>query len=282
MKHIYFFALFFTLSACMEEIPYESSNIAPKIVLYSAISQDSTISVLLRSSKSIDDTTLPNLNDARVFLYIDDIFEEELTFDSAGIYTSTIKGEVGQKYKIIAEHDDFKTITATTEILPKPIINSHEFIYNCGNMPSGENASKVTINISDISNQDNYYFLNTILLSNKFMVFSQAQDPALLGEKEMFLRYIFTDNLFKNSDYNIILLLEDSYEDTLNYYFNFQTITEDFYKFQNSYIDYYYAYNNNYFDFNTEPTEVYSNVENGYGIFYSYNQTTYIITYIKQ
>lgn len=268
------------LSSCYKEVPIDFENISPKLALSGEITEDSIISVYITASKFVADTNMYYINDAIVNLYSDGVFSEQLQLDSLGWYSSVLKAKVGIEYKVEVKHYNYENIFAKTTIPEKPIIDTCEFFYDFGPFTEGYDGSKITISLSDIQNQDNFYYIKGIFLNGMFITLSKPLDAVLLSEKELINGYLFTDNLFKNTQHDLVLHISRANRDTFFYDIKIQTVTEDFYKFYNSWTDYQYARYNNYFDFNTEPIEVYSNVQNGYGIFYGYNEKKYTISYI--
>ncbi len=278
---IFIFSVVFLLS-CYEEIPYDKTVIKPKLVIYSAITRDSIISVQISRTKFIGDTSNVYLNDAKVDLYINNEYKERLVLDSAGIYKSTIKAQQGNLYKIEVMCPGFRTITASTYIPDKVQIDTCIFDYNFGVDQIGNNVSRLSLTITDIQDQHNYYYIPGIFDENGNRLMSETVDPIILSEKQSFADYIFTDNLFQNSKHTFSFTIGQMYKDTVILSIEIQVVTEEFYKYFNTLADYKTTYiNNNYFNSNTEPPELYSNVNNGYGIFYGYNQSSYKLMYIK-
>ncbi len=265
----------------MEEVEIDQQEFSPKLVLYGAITEDSLISVKVSESKYITDTSSCFLPDATVKLYEENNYLEDLQYDSAGIFKSNVVAKQGTKYTIEVQYPDLETIRAETQIPPKPVINEISFQYSYGTMSYGEPASKLVVSVQDIPNQENYYLLSFKERNNNF-VFSEPLNPINLSEKKMILYYVFSDKLFENSTADLSFAIQQSFEDTIIYNVVLQTVTKDYYLYNNSLLDYGISSQDNYFDFNTEYPQLYSNVENGYGIFYGYNQTEDSLTYIVE
>jgi len=279
---IFLFGIFFIVS-CYEEIPFDTTVTKPKLVLYSAITNDSIITVQVEKTKFIGDTNKTFLNDAKVNLYINGVYSETLILDSAGVYKSIIKAQQGNLYKIEVIHDNYRTISASTYIPNKPQIDTCVFVYDFGVDRNGNNISKLSFTITDIPNEENYYYISGILNEKGEHLMSETIDPIILSEKQSYGDYIFTDKLFQNGSHIFSFTTNQMYQDTNIFKIELQSVTLDFYRYFNTLADYKTTYiNNNYFNSNAEPPELYSNIENGYGIFYGYNQTTYKLIYIKK
>ncbi len=279
MKRIIFILTILCLFSCYEEIPFDYENTEPKLVLYGALTQDSIIRVEVNSSQIIDDTSSCHITDATVNLYINNEFAEKLTHDSAGIYISTTIAELSKTYKIEVIHKGFKTITATTIIPKKPIIDSCNYLFDFGSTQYGNKTSKIDVYMLDIQNISNYYYIPNILLNDTFFLSCKALDAVLLSEKDLISKFVFTDDLFENSNHKLEIEIEQPRRDSFDLYLKIQTVTEDFYKYKLNSFDYYYSQNNSYFDYNTEPIEIHTNVNNGFGLLYGYNQKIIIITH---
>jgi hypothetical protein len=275
------FLLILLVSSCYEKVSFNDSDFSPKLVLYGALTQESLIKVKVEVLQKITDTTSAYVPDAKVDLYVDNAFKEQMKYDSAGIFKSDIVAKQGFKYKIIASYKELPTISAETFIPSVPKIKNIRLVYNAGYLADGEAASKLIISMKDIDNEDNYYFLSQIKDSIFILVNTVAVDPVLLSGKHFYSDFLFTDKLFKNRSANLTLLIEQTQLDTNYYNFVLKNLTEDGYKYQSSLFDYYiYNSNNNYFDLNLEPPTIYSNVKNGYGIFYGYNEKKDTLIYI--
>ncbi len=270
------------LSSCVYEIPIIPEQAKPKLVLNGGITTDTIISVFLGSSQFITDTTPSYINDATIELYQNNNFIEFLKLDSNGIYKSTIEPNTNDTYTLIAYCKNYDTIKASTRIPQKLKINYCNFQYNAGNFFDGTEASKLTINITDNSAVPNFYYINDgIKLENKYSLYLKSLDAVGLSGKRYSNHFIFSDELFSLSSANLVFLISKTdNRDTLSYSIKISTISQSYYLFLNSMFDYLSARESNFFDNNTEPAQVYSNVENGYGIFYGYNTATYNYTYI--
>ncbi len=279
---IFFLSLFLFSYSCMEEIPYQKESFTPKLVLNGGITRDSLISIQLTSTQDVEDTSLKIVKNATVELFINNNFAGNLKYDSNGIYTSTVRAELGKTYKIKAYCDNYDTISASTEIPEKLQINNCSLVYNYGVFFDGEPSSKLTVNITDRDEKHNFYYINHFLLNDSFFMFISPIDPASLAGTHDGESVIFNDQQFKSSSYNLVFSISRADRDTFFYSIIINTISESYYRFLISIFDYIDANNNNYFKNNTESPEVYSNVKNGYGVFYGYNRTIKFFHYKKQ
>jgi hypothetical protein len=98
-------------------------NHEPKPCLNCILNPEKTIEATLSLSRNIGDTSsfIP-INNAIVELYENDVFLSRLSFSSNGKYALNKKPEVGKQYKILVTIEGFKTLTATTKIPQAPEI----------------------------------------------------------------------------------------------------------------------------------------------------------------
>lgn len=103
------------LQSCHKELDYEDLDFKPKIVLNGIIYQDSIIEVNVARTKSIIEHSevLPFLDNAEVRLFENDVYIEDLSYDSLGMYRSTVTAKANTSYRLEAKTDEIETASAS-------------------------------------------------------------------------------------------------------------------------------------------------------------------------
>lgn len=113
-KYILLLMLSLVLFSCRKELDYDDLGFKPQMVLNGLIYQDSLIVINVSRTQSIleNNKIFPFLDNAEVQLYENDIYIEDLVFDSIGYYHSTIRSKANTNYRIEAKTDEIETATA--------------------------------------------------------------------------------------------------------------------------------------------------------------------------
>jgi hypothetical protein len=100
--------------SCDKELDYKDLDFKPQIVLNGLIYQDSIVGINVARTKSILelDSVLPFLENAGVKLYENNVFVEDLIYDSLGMYHSTTRTKANTSYRIEATANGMETATA--------------------------------------------------------------------------------------------------------------------------------------------------------------------------
>lgn len=107
--------LVFSIQSCHKELDYEDLDFEPKIVMNGLIYQDSIIEVNVSRTKSIIEHSeiLPFLDNAEVKLFENDVYIEDLSYDSLGNYHSTVTAKANTHYRLEAKTDEIETAIAS-------------------------------------------------------------------------------------------------------------------------------------------------------------------------
>lgn len=115
------------LTSCITDIDLDYLKPAPKLVLNSIAKANEPIAATVsRTWFYTEENPNVTLKDARVDLYVNDTFREQLTwregdvgYNSTGFYLSTYRPVVGERVKLIANAPDFKEAGFETTV-PDP------------------------------------------------------------------------------------------------------------------------------------------------------------------
>ncbi len=276
--------------SCEKELKLNEELTKPKIVVNSFYSANDTLRVHLSESKSIlqnDYIPLPNIEDATVKLFSNGTEIGTLTHQYFGHYTLNSPFPIaGQPYELEVTHaklDDVKS----ESICPKAI----EII--AMDTSRIQNNFKLKLTIEDDVNATNYYsikIMNTFITTNEispgvFQIDTLVQDSWICTkdinaetssdptvescQNELF----FNDTNFNGEVYDFNVYM-DIYQ-TTKLIVVIKSINEDLFKYNKS-LQLYQETNGNPFG---EPVQVFTNIENGIGIFSGYSETTKVIEF---
>lgn len=114
LANIIFITSILLIISCAKELDYNDLNFKRQLVLNSLIYQDSLIRINVSTTKSVllADSVLTFLDNAEVRLYADDVFIENLQYDSLGMYHSTTIARENMNYTVEASAQGLTTATA--------------------------------------------------------------------------------------------------------------------------------------------------------------------------
>ncbi|MBK7173613.1 MAG: DUF4249 domain-containing protein [Bacteroidales bacterium] len=293
MKAIFPIIIFFLLfigcekTEKIENFPKTASRIALDCIMI----PDSGISVILYKSLSILDNA-PNkaLTQATLELYKDGslLATQVGANQSNSYYFPDIKPEAGHQYKLVARHNGYETVTAVSDIPLAAEIkklsttvhdtSSWEWTYGIRYFFS---KGKLLLDLKDAPETGNYYKLSMYMLDtsysfneygdtvgiyiykNSLQNFgNEATNPLIeFTEGES---YYFSDQYVNGQEFSIELPITYSGDTPgVDIFVELSTLSKDYFLFRKSLIKYNESQNNPF----SEPIKIYTNIENGYGIF---------------
>ena len=286
------------LSSCEKIIDISISDKSRKIVVNAILNPDSLVSVQLTQSKSVlEDNSLIFLEDAEVKLFEADQYVgtlEYLGFAKYGLPDFYPQREIS--YRIEVNHP------VLTSVEPEITLPSSVPILDVGVAMSfddyGNDNYKLIIKISDPPGVDNFYALSIAVTSRVFdwesgeltdstetdlLYFQEISDgdpPVGGGLVNQNLNYFIdnmlfvSDNLFDGKDHEFSLVIEylmiSPGVDSVMMDIRLDHIDPSYYHYAVSKQKYYHAHGNPF----SEPVQVYSNIENGFGLLSAYSRTS--------
>ncbi len=288
--------LFFLLSvsliyiSCEKVIPFEGDVNTPKLVINSVFESDSTFKVHVSSSRSVIDTSsFENIVDAVVTIKDGNgNVIEVLNHVVNGFYKGLVLPEENTTYILEVNHPNYAKITAS-DSLPSPIIiNSVDTSTILD--PINGNRLRISMNFDDPENNQNYYLLETYSVNEYLIVENLDTIEYELDTTKQFM--VLTDEVFQNGGspwrdqglFNDLLFngqnktleieipnenwsgSEDGYDwsyKTLTLRLYLHNITISYYYYRTS-LELFQNASGNPF---AQPVQVYSNIENGFGVF---------------
>ena len=287
MKKLIFLALAAVLfCGCEKEIPLDQEEVKPKIVVNAVFHGNDTIWIHISESRNIlYEGNLPSIINANAqLLDANDNIIDNFTHAGEGYYYIAnyllIEGEI---YKINISAPDFPTVFATSSI------PSQLYIEQVDTIRKGDNMY-YEIQFTDNPNQINYYELEVSKLTSwyePFIMDSIYSYETWCCTKEVFIQngnaasdgvkclesLMFTDNSFNGQTKTITAYRNIEQEDSTIIIINLKSLTEDFYKYRLSRSKYQEMQGSPF----AQPVQVYSNINNGLGIFGSYASSQYTL-----
>jgi hypothetical protein len=278
-----------------------------KLVVNSYFSADSSWAIQVSKSLSVlDNADLQMVNNASI-----DIFKNDELIDTIrgagteGWYHSDLLPEAGKHYSINVTTPDFSNIISAEDIAPEPVpiskvsftLKDSSFYYSHHQGFIGEEyfspvygrvEGTFNITISDPAATENYYQLSlhsynpyydyedsTIAYTEKRQISFTTNDP-VAGDDDSNDAYrsdlLFSDDFFNGQNYQLKITIMD-WDATLDkeYIIELLSLNKAGYLYRRSVED----YRNSKGDPFSEPVLIYSNIENGFGIFAGYAVDTY-------
>ncbi|PID67519.1 MAG: hypothetical protein CR968_06255 [Flavobacteriia bacterium] len=278
MKKILLIAVLMTLVSCNDffefsvpiEVEPHESKIAPGALLGNMVNNENQNNIYVSRSKgALDNTNTPlYLSDATVTLTSgNDVFIYTESQDHPGLYTpeDEIVFTAGQQYELTVEKSGFQTVFASQTFPAQvPIISAtydNEFL---------------KVKFKDTAQQQDYYAVEM------FRITPSGTAPCdlkpfgsnTINSSTNYARLLFSDETFDGNNYEFKARFEtQGNNDGTQYIVYLHHITADYYKYDKA-LGMNNDVGNNPF---AEPVIMYTNIEQGYGIFGMSNTSEFMI-----
>ncbi len=273
---------FLTLLSCREKVNWQFPEFEPTPTINSIIVNGSRIAVHVSYAEKFAASPLTLVEDATVNLFINNLYAETLTYQGNGYYFSNQIAEPDVEYKCEVTVPTFPLISCTT-IIPKPQnIIRVEHINKAGVNEEGATYPAVKVTIGNNSNENLYFELLIKLVKGDYIRRAEIVniiDPVLLHEG-------LPLTIFSNE-----LIVDNSYEMTVNYttgsygcspqtgcqtklypfIVELRTVNFDYYQFVKQLYLYELGRYPSIIGGVVSAFPLYSNIENGFGIFAGYS-----------
>lgn len=288
------------ISACHKEIEVDFPDMDEKLVIYSLFCPDSVFSVFIAKTTSFDDSIQMFVDNSTCKLFANNEFLFEFLNQDSGYYIAPnqYKPIPGINYKIEVLHPKLPTITAEDKI-PEycPVISELSIIDSAKMNNEAHYFSELFFNLTDNPEQSNFYEIETLIREDSVVGCIDSSLLSWFYERNTYYAILSTDDyILNNESLNDFYPIQWPFSDEL---FNNSKHTFSVYYYTPAFIDYSVEYNlflktrsvsENYFlyrkkliqhlfnqigDFWTgtgNPVNMYTNVNNGYGIFAGYQQ----------
>ncbi len=295
-KFIPYIFIYLIFIACEKEIHIPIEMTEPQLVVNSVFDANNFWKLEISTSKYVYSNNQINFIDSASIKIIDSNGNIiSVTNRGNGIYTSdNEKPQYGKTYTLEVEYNNYKKAIATDQLPDEILIDT--VTWNEDVFWDGIMQKKVKITFQDSPARDFYYLqlldryswtyidyetglVDTVYEENPIYFTSQDAAVENFSTDSWDNIAIFSDKIFNNQQYTFDLLVED-------FYFNagsdsnsgikvvLHRISEDFYKYLKSFEAY---KSSNEDDLFPQPVQVYTNIENGLGIFAGQSKSFYII-----
>jgi len=276
--------------SCEKIIPFEGDVNVPKLVINSIFESDSTFKVHVSSSRSVIDTaSFQNIEDAIVTIKDDNgNIIETLNHIDNGFYSGQTYPSQNKIYTLEVNHPNYNNISAS-DSLPSPITINNVDTLKVEDPINGDRL-QISMNFDDPENTQNYYLIETYSVNEYLVIKNSDTTEYELDTTKQYM--VLTDEVFQNggspwreqglfndllfNGQNKTLELEIPYEDIseigIGYEWSYKTksarvylhnISKSYYYYRTS-LELYQSASGNPF---AQPVQVYSNIENGFGVF---------------
>ena len=304
MKRINFRLLYFlicilsTFLSCTKEVEITIPQKETKLVLNSLFSLDKPLEVHLSRSTNFLDYKIIPVEDATVVLYSENKAIDTLNYTDTCFYISQFTPEINKRYTIKVKDTELANITTTDYIPYKPVIISGERIENLYTDEVGNYNSRLKLNFRDDPHVKNFYLIGLFYRDNytSYMrkpgtnetiqdtangwCWLRSEAPVIQSKNEQIQSWgksiIFNDDLINGQNHSLIIdytrgfsvgrkMIED-----YTMYVHFYSISENYYNYQRK-LNMRSNSGSEFLNNTGEVVRMYSNIENGYGIFAGYN-----------
>jgi len=276
--------------SCEKEVDIPIEYTDPKLVVNGLFNTDSLWEVEISISQYIyDNSSIPLIDDAQVTITASTGNSFALINQGNGLYTSQVeKPQTGEVYTIDVSHSNYVNVRASNQLPTEIAIQNIDWQQQL--VVSGELYRKINITFQD-GPEDDYYMIrlaatfweleydpltgqkDSVLVRFPLYFFSQSPAVENGSGNDPQPSITFKDDLFNGSQYTIDLLVEEylfteEKESLEAIQISTSKISAEFYWYETSYQAYLSSRDNKFF---TQPVQVYTNIENGLGIFAGYN-----------
>lgn len=282
MKKLLLFSIpiLMLISSCEKTVQVDMPPYEPVLVVNSILDVDSALTVDVLHSRSIlDSSRIKRITSAKVELYENDNYVGRMILDTNNAFTlPSFTPKSGNIYKIEVEQSGYKSVSAHT-FTPQPVnILRHSVSGGAGKNEMNEPLAVLNLSINDPSDKNYYFFQLYKFVNDTFwidtlsnQVFSWAERIPIYNQStehssNLEIGYLTSDELFNGREYQFNLYfdeyeLQDTSSSDLIAYVS--SVSPEFYKFIISQNLQQLSTGNPF----AEPVRIYSNINNGLGIF---------------
>ena len=289
-----------TLSNCTKEIEFDAQDIAPRIVVNSLFTNDSIWAAhISRSVGVLETTSYTTIDDANVNIFDANAnLVTTLTHQGNGLYTSPtgLTPQANQSYTIEASASGYESVNASNSIPSAVPIYQLDTVTSTNS--DGETILEATITFQDPPNISNYYMLEVYVTGTWINEWeedtTEIREPLQISCDDINVETVNRFNFGGFENTYLYLMVKDQNFDGENYSLTFSVInyaelkdmdlfgeirlvntSEEYFNYLKSFNMYQRTINNPF----ATPVQVYSNVNNGMGIFAGGTLTSWTVQF---
>ena len=280
-KYKFHSSLFFLIlvilgfSSCETFIEVDAEDRPQKLVVFSGFEPGQPWQVSVSHSVgsfSNDDISL--VSDAQVRVSATDGSYEETLTHSLDHYISEYTPLSGVDYRIEVSVSNFPTVSSISRI---PMISESIELDTVETFRDGNQTFDFELTFNDPADEDNYYLVQLFSIYQEWktsimgdQIYIESKDPNVENSFDDWESVLFLkDQNFNGKEYTLRFYSSDGYWEMgggSNYVVRLISCSEDYYRFQKTLRQYNYTYDNPF----SQPVQIYSNIENGIGLFGGY------------
>jgi len=288
MKATAVFLLIITVSlSCTKIIDIDLPDHESKLVINSLFKRGERIGVNISRSTSILGGLPPGVSGASINLYRNGTLVETSVAGGSMFYAGFGAVENGV-YTIEVSCPGFETVTATDSLPSKTVLNYAESTDEVWTDEIGMRHRLLILGFSDNDPNKNYYelklkvrFLSRNSLSDDYTYVTELANiggvmhPVLAESEQYYILtkgFLFDDSKFENGDCNLKVFAGVNNNKSSEYQLiiEFNSVSENYYKYKKQLGVYLKKEDGDIFEGIPNPVNLFSNIENGYGIFAGY------------
>lgn len=282
------------LTSCIQEIPINMPKIDSYLTINALICSKSAISLNISNLIAFSDTiTSDTPNKIEISIHQDGLLVANPIGPGPIIFTS-VYPQIGSEYRLIVKTET-DTLAASTTIPSEILISNAVFKYS--NVPSQtfDLLTEASITWKDPAGVDNYYELQVLdkkMKALSFQQFDQIDDPVIQQECDLNYTpssFVFSDKQFEGNFYTLTLRFGNGGSPTRpdSASVVLRNLSKEYYHFKKSWHKHIFLQNaslqwdrdlsfTNVYSllFQGDPVPLYTNIQNGIGIFAGYSQDT--------
>ncbi len=291
------FLSFFACNFYETELQIDVPAPKPKLVVHSTFTPFTppivkSFAVSVRQNAGMfDSLKVVQIPDATVKLFVNGQFNQIMKYDILSGYLADFFPKAGSEYSITVEKQGFETITAKGTIPPKVPIKSCELIPFAGLHSDNLAFSELSVTFDDPANQTNYYEIMvwgyqqendkyTLSTNDKVITSESYYPPPILMDALQPKRLLFSDEQIKGQTHTVELTYYPPQSGNVNQlyisphqiFLSFRSVSEAYYLYYTTLLKHFYSRRPDMLFGIAEPGPVYTNIQNGYGVFAGYNE----------
>ncbi len=290
-KNIVLLLFLTVMISCERTIEFKGTNEDDKIVVNSIlVSENDTFEIdIYKSLFVLAHDSLIYIENAEIELYVNDVKQNDIKELNPGKFIiNNANLKEGDQLNLIVSAPSYQSVQTSTYIPSNVPINSCKFVNkNSPDIYYDDSVTYFTINIDDPPEESNFYEINLYKTGKYYHAYDDyeynlleldidSEDPVL---NEYYSWYndglYFDDKLINGKNYNLIFYayqdIDTAYHDTI--IVELRSLSKELFLYRTSFYKQLDAQDNPF----AQPVQVFSNVEEGAGIFAGYSATRILI-----
>lgn len=281
----YLFLVLGLLTSCIKVVDIDVDQIPTQLVVNCFFTENEPFNVNVSRLAAYPDLSDRNIENANVFIFENGKQLGKLNHTKNGIYTNPLLLPIpGNSYTIKVEVEGFPIATASDSLPSKVKIIECLYTIEASRDDEGDYIDEITVSFNDIK-QASFYSVQLLSFEKYRLIWYPvdlfSRDPVLTAEgftKSDYLSYfVFNDALFANGLYRLNINCNSYFGPGDKFRVLLETGTENYYRYKKRLLKHEkYGYQDPFKPYS--PVPLFSNFENGLGVFAGYQRDIYSLT----